>query len=215
MYINYYKVTVSDNFGGKTNDYQMTRDAPIINTDKPYGGYHIKKSKKRIYPFYDPFDWFGPHYKEIEDKIKLFNIINSSFEPIDEFIFNALSMNRYPQDYDAKAFALRNSKGGIQLKAHPVTLPKDKIWDSYRRKDSNYAQEVMIHIGGQLNTSGSIMGSVGCFTATEKSKGVEGINNFFNDVRKRAPKDSMIRIKIIGRKNVKWHYQIGEDGKNY
>ena len=113
MYINYYKVTVSDNFGGKTNDYQMTRDAPIMNTDKPNGGNYVKKSRKRVFPFYDPFDWFGPHYEEIEENIKLFNVVNSSFEPVDEFTFNALSMSQYPQGYDAKAFALRNSEGGI------------------------------------------------------------------------------------------------------
>ena len=52
------------------------------------------------------------------------------------------------------------------------------------------------------------MGSVGCFTATNKDAGVNGMTNFFNDIRKRAPKDRLIKIVVQPRKNVKWKFQI-------
>jgi hypothetical protein len=203
--VGYYQVNIEGG-GIKKSTYYMTRDAPVMNTDNPY---HIEKTKKkvRIYPWYDPFDWAGPHYKELIIEKKYLNVINAAFEPKGEFQFKAAVVPNY-LGYKAHAFALKNMKGKNELKAYPVNLPKDKSWNHYRRKDPNYATEVMLHIGGALNSSGSTIGSVGCFTATDKDKGEKGMMAIFNDVRKRSPYDSSIRINIKSRPSVKWNYRV-------
>ena len=186
--VDYYKVVVEDNKSKSKNIYHVTRDAPIMDTDNPITRKKIKRNLDN---------------KVIEQEY--LNVINSAFEPMDEFEFKVAVVPNY---HGANAFALKNSKGDNKLKAYPVSLPSDKSWDFYRRKDRNYASEVMIHIGGALNSSGSTMGSVGCFTATNKDAGVNGMTNFFNDIRKRAPKDRLIKIVVQPRKNVKWKFQI-------
>lgn len=204
--VNLYKVTVEDLVTKKKTEYAVTRDAPVLNQKKSYEEEVIMRIKLH-YPWYDPFDWFGPHYEEYEQKTGriLFNVINTAFEPKADDLFKVVPLE-YPELTKLEAYALRTLDDKESLPAEIVNNP------SAPRKNINFATGVMIHVGGEyqrINGERPFTGSFGCFGIYQPEQGNIGIKKFINDVVSRKGK---IRVKIIKRNNVKWYFKVDING---
>lgn len=141
-------------------------------------------------------DWFSDNETYVE---------NTAFEPKNSTAKYKGVALAYPEGSGLEAIALRNMDGSKNLET-----------DAKRNgENAGYATGVMIHVGGEFQTSDGntrITGSLGCF-------GIEGGNkktkSFINDIisRRNKNRDKTINITVQKRDNVDWDFVVGSDGK--
>ncbi|WP_262889157.1 RHS repeat-associated core domain-containing protein [Flavobacterium bizetiae] len=191
-----YEMKVTDDVTGKTTTYQVTRDAPVLNSKDP-----VNEANGVL-------EFFGLD----EDT---YNVDNTAFEPAEgdgNYIGIALG---YPEGTDLEAIALRNPDGSNKLDAVENKSPERK------KGEENVARGVMIHVGGQYVKDGKsrLVGSFGCFGIAGKNAGNKGAKKFINDIVKRleknrkAKKGDDINIKLKKRNDVDWEWEVDKDGE--
>ncbi len=186
--VDLYKMTVTDDVTGKTSEYFVTRDAPIINQTDPVD--------EQVMP-----SWMGGD--------ESYNVTNTSFEPRGDNKYNLVPTTTVGEG----AYALRTKTGGTDLPAEPNNSPFRKKADVATGVMIHVGGTYTAPDGSTRTT-----GSEGCFTLQGKDAGNKGIQNLVKDINqrkeanKKAGKGTNIDLEIKKRDNVKKESTVDADG---
>lgn len=187
--VNLYKMTVTDDVTGKTSEYFVTRDAPVINLTDPIDEQEMPS-------------WLGGD--------ESYNVVNTSFEPRGENKYNLVPTEVVGEG----AYALRTKDGSSKLPAEPNDSPfrKGKI------RNIATGVQIHIGGEYEKDGKKYVTGSEGCFTLSGPDGGNEGIQKFVKDVNdrkeanKKAGAGTNIDLEVKKREEVKNEWTVDADG---